>query len=114
MTRPSTSRSVLAIARPRVLRPGNSEAETMAVNERSKLSMLPGWFSFVDLKSEAVTVAGFLHGKPLMKTVCCSGGDAGHVSWRLSPSTAKERLMKIKKQDGKKMHSRRVEFFILV
>lgn len=114
MTRPSTSRSVLATARPRVLSPGNSKADKMAVNERSKLPVSPGWFSFVDLKSEAVTVAGFLHGRPFMKMVCCSGVDAGHVSWRLPLSTAKERLMKIKEQDGKRMQNRKEEFFILV
>ncbi|GFZ17284.1 hypothetical protein Acr_26g0005540 [Actinidia rufa] len=104
----STARSVLAAARPRVLSPGKSKAVIMAVDEWKKLSVLPARFSFEDLKSEAVTVAGFLQGKPFMKMGCRAtvAVAVGHVSWRISPSNAHQRLMEVKKQAGKTKQKR--------
>ena len=91
-----------------MLSPGKSKAVTMTVDERAKFSLLPDWFSFEDLKSEAVTVAGFLQGKPFMKMGCCAAVvvAVGHVSWRLSLSNAQQRLMQVKKQAGKTKQKR--------
>ncbi|KAJ6882659.1 hypothetical protein NC651_029054 [Populus alba x Populus x berolinensis] len=80
MVKPSTSRSVLAIERPRVLRPGKSAAMSRVSDERKKLSVSPGLLSFDDLKSEATMLFGFLQGKPLMKTVCLPVVAVGQVS----------------------------------
>ena len=70
-----------------MLSPGKSKAVIMAVDERKMLSTLPAQFSFEDLKSAAVTVAGFFQGKPFMKMGCRATVSVavGHVSWRLSP-----------------------------
>lgn len=67
---PSTSRSVLATERPRVLRPGKSIAVSRDTAEPKKLSVSPASLRFVDLKSAVVMVDGLLHSRPLMKAGC--------------------------------------------
>lgn len=83
--------SVLATDRPRVLSPGKSAAVKIAVEEPGMLDVSPAWLSDDDLKSEAVTVAGFLQGKPLMKVFGSGSVAVGQVSWRLSLASAMDR-----------------------
>lgn len=78
-----------------MLRPGNSAAVTMFVEDRRKLKVSPRCLRYEVLKSEAVIFAGSLQGRPLMKVAASQvfevGVAAGQISWRLSLS-AKQTL----------------------
>ncbi|KAM2977919.1 hypothetical protein FF2_014809 [Malus domestica] len=108
---PSILKSVRAIERPSVLRPGKSAAVTRVTEEPKKLSVLPGSVSLEVLKSGAAMLFGFLHGKPLMKMVCFPGGDVGQVSWRLSES-AEQILVQKQTTERKIMQQEKYELIL--
>lgn len=106
----SVPKSVLETESPNVFRPGNSAAVTIFTKERNRSSVSTGPVNLAELKSEAVTMSGFLQEKPLMKSLLF--GAVGQVSKTLLECATEiprqennTNGRKIKEEDG---------FFILI
>lgn len=100
--RPSASMSDRPMERPRVFRPGNSEALTIFIEEQKMLSVEPAFCNSEVLKSSDVMFPGFLQVRPLMNMDCFLGGSAGQESCRLSSQSAKQNLKLVKETKNKK------------
>lgn len=107
----SVPKSVLEMESPSVFRPGKSAAVTSFTNEPNRSSVLTGPVNFAELKSEVVTMVGFLQGKPLMNSLLFVA--AGQVSKKLSESATEIPRQENNTNRRRKIKEAEDSFFIL-